>query len=95
MRVARLAALVGLFSITATAALAAAPAAPRRTDSFSPATRFAGGATATATVTARIIRQSASVGGGRGPPAPLMAARATSVTAADGRVVPALVYDFE
>jgi hypothetical protein len=95
MRVPPLAALLGLLSTTATAAPAAPPAAQRGADSMSPATRFDGGASASFPVSARIIRQSASVGAGRGPPAPLMVARATSVTAADGRVVPALVYDFE
>ena len=47
------------------------------------------------TVSARIVRASASVGAGLGPPAPGMVPRLTLVSAADGRAVPALVYDFE
>ena len=95
MRVPRYAALLGLFSITATSVQAAQPAAQRAADSISPATRFDRGASATFAVSARIIRQSARIGHGLGPPAPRMVARATLVSAADGRAVPALVYDFE
>ncbi len=46
-------------------------------------------------VTARIVRASASIGRGYGPPAPRMKPRHTQVTAADGQSVAALVYDFE
>ena len=60
----------------------------------STATRFSGASVA-ATVTARIVRTSARVGAGLGPPAPLMQPRNTTVTAADGAAIPALVYDFE
>ena len=95
MRIPPLAALLGLFSTTATAAAAAPAVAQRVADSISPASRFDGGASASFTVSARIIRQSASVGAGRGPPAPRMVPRAATVSAADGRAVPALVYDFE
>jgi len=95
MRVPLLAALLGLFSITATAAPAAQPALEGGAVSSSPATRFEGGASAHATVTARIIGQSASVGAGRAPPATQMMPRAARVSAADGSTVPALVYDFE
>jgi len=94
MRVPPLAALMGLLT-TATAAPAAQPLAQRGVDSTSPATRFEGGASATVTVSARIVRQSARVGAGRGPPAPHMVPRKATVSAADGRAVPALVYDFE
>ena len=58
------------------------------------AVRF-GGASASATILARIIRSSARIGVGLGPPAKGMVARAMTVSAADGRAVPALVYDFE
>ncbi len=47
------------------------------------------------TVRARIVRDSASIGPGRGPPARGMLPRQASITAADGRVTPALIYDFE
>lgn len=58
------------------------------------ARRSAGGASATATISARIVSSSARVGAGLPPPANLVA-RAATVTAADGRAVPALIYDFE
>ena len=57
------------------------------------ATRFTG-ASATAQISVRIIA-SASIGSGLGPPAPGMVPRRAMVSAADGRPVPALVYDFE
>ena len=95
IRVPLCAALLGLLSLPA-AALSAAPAAvPRGADSISPARRFAGGASASFTVSARIVRGSARVGTGRAPPAPGMVPRMATVSAADGRAVPALVYDFE
>lgn len=75
-----------------------AAAAGRDPDRFvlgaSPAQRL-GGTAATAFVTARIVRASASVGRDYGPPAPRMKPRQTSVTAADGRTVATVVYDFE
>ena len=46
------------------------------------------------TVRARIIRTAARVGAGLAPPAHMIARR-TTVSAADGRLVPAMVYDFE
>ena len=94
MRVPALAALVGWVSATATAAPALSPA-QRGADSISPATRFEGGASASFTISARIVRQSARVGASLGPPAPRMVPRSATVSAADGRLVPALVYDFE
>jgi len=63
--------------------------------SNSTAMRFDTGTSVTVTVRARILRASASVGAGFGPPAPRLAPRRTTVSAADGRAVPALVYDFE
>jgi hypothetical protein len=57
-------------------------------------TRFSG-ASATVRISARIVRDSASIGASFGPPAPNMVARRTSLAAADGTAVPALVYDFQ
>ena len=93
-RVSSYAALLGLLSL-ATASPAAPRAALRSVDSPSPATRFDGGVSATVTISARIIRHSARVGAGLAPPAPRMVPRRAMVSAADGRPVPALVYDFE
>ena len=90
-----LAALLGIISLGEAAAPAAQPAVHRGSDLRSTATRSEGGAIAHATVTARIVREVARVGRGLGPPAPHMVARAMSVSAADGRTVPALIYDFE
>ena len=53
------------------------------------------GVTASFTVSARIVSASARVGAAFGPPAPRMVARRSTVSAADGRAVPALIYDFE
>lgn len=78
-------------SLSATAAGGAGDGgAPRST-----AVREAGGASAMVTVSARIISAPARVGAGFGPPQPQMVARRTMVSAADGGLVPALVYDFE
>ena len=95
LRVLPLAALAGLLPFIATAAPAAGPALQPAAASLGPATRFAGGRSAHFMVSARIIRQSARVGAAYGPAALGMVARATNVSAADGRAVPALVYDFE
>ncbi|MDQ3074902.1 MAG: hypothetical protein M3Q88_04735 [Pseudomonadota bacterium] len=59
------------------------------------AVRFDSGAALSVTVRARIIRASAIIGADHGPPAPRMIPRRTTIIAADGRAVPALVYDFE
>ena len=83
--------------VPALAALLAAAATPGTAPVGSTptaSTRFSG-ASAVFTVSTRIIRGSARVGAGFGPPLPAMRARATTVTAADGAAVPALVYDFE
>ena len=61
----------------------------------SPAIRFGQGASATATVSARIVRGAARVGPGLPAPAARMVARQATVTAADGSAVAALIYDFE
>ena len=77
------------------AALVPTPAAKGSAAPPSPAMRIEGGPSATVTVSARIISASARIGPSYGPPAPRMLARRTSVSAADGRAVAALVYDFE
>jgi hypothetical protein len=63
--------------------------------SSSPVRRAAGGASAIATVSVRILHAAAAVGEGRGAPGLLMVPCRTTVSAADGSPVPALVYDFE
>ena len=63
--------------------------------SASPATRAGSGPSVTFTVSARIIGASASVGAGHAPPLARMVPRRTTVSAADGRPVRALIYDFE
>ena len=95
IRVPLAAAMVGLLPATALSAPTTPPAAQRVTDSAAPGLRFASGASATALVSARIIGQSARIGAGFAPPGPRMVPRTATVTAADGRPVPALVYDFE
>ena len=87
-------ALAALLTATATATPAAA-AALRSEAAGSPVTRTGPGGSARLTVVARIIRASARVGQGLGPPAPAMVPRRATVTAADGRLVDAFVYDFE
>ena len=78
---------------------ASAASAAERTDSPVSAVRFdiraSAHAYAYAKVGGRIINTSARVGADLSPPAPNMIARRTTVSAADGRFVPALVYDFE
>ena len=60
----------------------------------STAQRSPGGATAVATVSVRIISDSARIGPGA-PPLPDMTPRASTIAAADGSQVAALIYDFE
>ena len=95
IRVPLAAVMLGLLPATALAAPATPPAAQRAANTIVSAVRFANGASATALVSARIIRQSARIGAGFAPPGPRMVPRTATVTAADGRPVPALVYDFE
>ncbi len=59
------------------------------------ARRSDSGAEATARVTVRIIAHSARIGSAYSAPQALMVPRTTAVAAADGTMVPALVYDFE
>ena len=78
------------------AALVPATAAGLRNDaSRAPAQRFTTGSSVSVTVSARIVRAAARVGHGLGPPAHAMVPRSTTVSAADGRSVAAIVYDFE
>lgn len=80
-------------------AMAAVPAAAGQDDRAAaaptPALRYTDGASASATVSARIISAPARVGAGFGPPMARMEARRTFVSAADGRAVAAVIYDFE
>ena len=75
--------------VPALAAMVAMSAAP------APARRYDAAASATATVSARIITGSARIGARFAPPMERMAPRHTTLSAADGRPVAALVYDFE
>ena len=68
--------------LPASAAAAAQAAGPAR-------------ASARATVGGRVINDAARIGAQLSPPAAHMIARRTTVSAADGTLVPALVYDFE
>ncbi|HXG99769.1 MAG TPA: hypothetical protein VNI79_05070 [Sphingomicrobium sp.] len=83
---------MGLFLISLAIAATAPLAGPALRSS--PASRSSG-AEASARVTVRILRSSASIGSIYGPPAPLMRPRSAHITAADGSSVPALIYDFE
>ena len=73
------------------AMIAAAAAAP----AVAPSARRSISGEASFTATVRIITQSARIGRDLPPPQPNMVARRATVTAADGRAVPALIYDFE
>ena len=84
-----------LLTLTAAVMMTATPAAQGIGASPSPALRYEGGASVSVTVSARIVRHSARIGADLGPPAAHMVPRRTFVSAADGRAVPALVYDFE
>ncbi len=88
-------AMIMLVSLSAALMMAAAPAAQGLGTSRSPAFRFEGGASASVTISARIVRHSARIGASLGPPAARMVPRPTYVSAVDGRPVPALVYDYE
>ena len=75
------------FPAVSTSAAARAPA--------SLATRSERGATAIATVSVRIVTRAARLTADGAPPFPAMVARAGKIAAANGRLVDALVYDFE
>lgn len=85
--------LAALIAVSTTAGVV--PRGVQAYVSRSPVSRFDHGASLDVIVRARIIRSSARVGAGLAPPMPRMVARRTTVSAADGRAVPALVYDFE
>jgi len=87
--------LAMLIVVLPASAAAAAQASGRARESGSPAVRYDTGSSAQIIVRARITRASASVGAGLAPPMPRMVPRHTTVSAADGRPVAALVYDFE
>ena len=84
-----------MFVPSLAALIAVSAASPGAGTSRSTVIRHQPGAALDFTVSARIIRSSASIGAGFAPPAPRMVPRRTTVTAADGRPVAALVYDFE
>lgn len=88
-----------LMTFLVAVAVAAVPAAAGQDDRAAaapaPALRYTDGASASATVSARIISAPARVGAGFGPPMARMEARRTFVSAADGRAVAAIIYDFE
>ena len=83
-----------LFASLAASAPAAPPTVLAVRADMSTVTRFTG-ASASATVSARIIRSVARVGHDLGPPRSRMVPRTARVIAADGRPVAALIYDFE
>ena len=87
MRISIAAALIAVSASTAIAA--------ERTASADTAVRFDTRASARASVGGRIINSPARVGPDLPPPGVNMTARPTMVSAADGSLVPALVYDFE
>jgi len=76
------------------AVLASAAPAAERVAGPSSAIRFDTRASAQATVGGRVINSSARVGADLAAPLNMIARR-TTVSAADGSLVPALVYDFE
>jgi hypothetical protein len=76
-------------------AAAATAAAPIVVPGASQSARRSPAGEASFTVSARIIAQSARIGRDYPAPQPNMVARRATITAADGRAVPALVYDFE
>lgn len=85
----RICIVAALIAVPASAATAA-----QRTTNADTAVRFDTRSSARAMVGGRIINSQARVGPGL-PPPENMTARRTTVSAADGSLVPALVYDFE
>ena len=91
-----------LLSVAGLAALAPPPAVASSaigSASFNsalsaPARRSPGGASATITVSVTITSNAARIGHGA-PPAAGMIPRVSTIAAADGRPVDALIYDFE
>ncbi len=87
---------IGISIVAALIANSASVAtAAGRTASTAYAVRFEKRTSATATIGGRIISDAARIGAKLAPPAANMVARSTTVSAADGSLVPALVYDFE
>ena len=76
-------------------AAAASAAAPITAPGASASARRSPAGEASFTVSARIIANSARIGRDYPAPRPNMVAKRATVTAADGRAVPALIYDFE
>ena len=74
---------------------ASAASGAERTVSRDTAVRFDTRVSAQATARGRVISDYARVGAQLSPPAANMVARPATVSAADGSLVPAFVYDFE
>ena len=90
-----LAALAALAPVSPTTSFSTVGSAPIHVAATAPsAQRSPGGATATAMISVRIISSSARIGAD-GPPLPDMVPRASTIAAADGSPVAALIYDFE
>jgi hypothetical protein len=82
-------------AVIAASASAATATAAERTVSTETAVRFDTRVSAQATARGRVISDYARVGAELPAPGTNMTARSTTVTAADGTLVPALVYDYE
>jgi hypothetical protein len=87
--------MAALFLPLAMLAAAATAAAPITAPSAPQSARQSPAGEASFTVSARIIANPARIGRDYPPPRPNMVARRATTTAADGREVPALIYDFE
>jgi hypothetical protein len=87
MRISIVAAMIAVSASAATAA--------ERMASVETAVRFDTRVSAQATARGRVISDYARVGAELPAPGTNMTARSTTVTAADGKLVPAIVYDFE
>jgi hypothetical protein len=84
------------FIVAAVIAVSASAAtAAERTVSTETAVRFDTRVSAQATARGRVISDYARVGAELPAPGTNMTARSTTVTAADSKLVPAIVYDFE
>ncbi len=86
---------IAVFAALATPPAAIGGAASMRGPVTPAVHRSSGGAVGIATVTVRIIANSARIGAGFAPPLPEMTPRAATITAANGGKVGALIYDFE
>ena len=88
-------AMAALILPLALIAAAAAAAAPMTASDAAGSARRSPAGEASFAASVRIIANPARIGRDYPAPQPNMAARRATVTAADGRAVPALIYDFE